>query len=126
MNRCRLGRYNKLLLTNSCDSHVSYAGFIVLLFYFMFQILAAESPNRVSLIEDSMGESSDSDDDLPLSSALVAVHPPEPTPQPNSYPRSPEDNNSETEAEQSGVREITRVIDTLNSASSTSSVSNHC
>lgn len=126
MNRCRLGRYNKLLLTNSCDSHESYAGFTVLLFYFMFQILAAESPNRVSLIEDSVGESSDSDDDLPLSSALVAVHPPEPTPQPNSYPRSPEDNNSETEAEQSGVREITRVIDTLNSASSTSSVSNHC
>lgn len=96
------------------------------MFYFMFQILAAESPNRVSLIEDSMGESSDSDDDLPLSSALVAVHPPKPTPQPNSYQRSPEDNNSETEAEQSGVREITRVIDTLNSASSTSSVSNHC
>lgn len=93
----------------------------------MFQILAAESPNRVSLIEDSMGESSDSDDDLPLSSALVAVHPPEPTPQPNSYPRSPEDNNSETEAEQPRVREIaTRAIDTLNSASSTSSVSNHC
>jgi len=91
----------------------------------MFQILAAESPNRVSLIEDSMGESSDSNDDLPLSSALVAVHPPEPTRQPNSYPRIPEDSNSETEAKQSGVREMTtKAIDTLNSA--ISSVSNHC
>ena len=90
----------------------------------MFQILAAESPNKVSLIEDSMGESSDSEDDLPLSSALVAVSPHEPTRQLNSQPRIPEDSNSETEAEQSSVREmITKAINTVDS---TTSVSNPC
>ena len=90
----------------------------------MFQILAADSPNRVSLIEDSMGESSDSEDDLPLSSALVPVRPQETTQQRNSYPQIPEDSNSETEAEQSDVREmITKAINIVNS---TSSVSNLC
>ena len=70
-----------------------------------------------------MDESSDSEDDLPLSSALVAVRPPEPTRQPNSYPQILEDSNSVTEAEQSGVRElISKAIDTIDSANS---VRNH-
>ncbi|XP_068679116.1 uncharacterized protein [Montipora foliosa] len=84
----------------------------------MFQILAAESPNRVSLIEDSKGESSDSKDDLPLSSALVPVRPHELTQQLNSYPQIPEDSNSETEVEQSHVGEIImKAIDTVDSTS---------
>ena len=70
-----------------------------------------------------MDESSDSEDDLPLSSALVAVRPSEPTRQPNIYPQIPEDSNSVTEAEQSGLREmITKAINTIDSANS---VSNH-
>ena len=88
------------------------------------EILAAESHNRVSLIEDSTDESSDSEDDLPLSSTLVAVPQAEPTRQPNSYPRISEDSNSETETEQSDVREmISKAIHTMDSANS---VSNHC
>ena len=71
-----------------------------------------------------MGESSDSEDDLPLSSALVPVRPHEPTQQLNSYSRILEDSNSETKAEQSDVREIiTKAIDIVES---TSSVSNPC
>lgn len=61
-------------------------------------------------------ESSDSEDDLPLSSTLAAVRPPD-----NSYPQIPEDSNSETEAEQPGVREmITKAIDTMDNVSSVS------
>ena len=70
-----------------------------------------------------MDKSSDSEDDLPLSSALVAVRPPEPTRQLNSYPQIQEESNSVTEAEQSGVREmISKAIDRIDSANS---VSNH-
>ena len=90
----------------------------------MFQILAAESPNRVSLIEDSKGESSDSEDDLPLSSALVPVRLHEPTQQRNSYSRIPEDSNSETEAKQSHVGEM--IMKAIDIVDSTSTVSNPC
>lgn len=82
------------------------------LFYLLFlQILATESP---SIIHDS-DDSSDSEDDFPLSS-FSAIRPSVPVRQPNSHPPdSPAgDIASEGEEDQSGVGQlITKAINTI-------------